>query len=320
MSKVSILIPTYKPTASFLKEAIGSLLAQTEQDFEVIICDEPTEVDTESIVKHYLQDKRFSFYRNPKRLGIGGNWNACLAKAKSPYIQYLFQDDLWEPRYLASALDVMEHNPSVGIVSLNHEYLCDEGIETEESYRDLENYKEEHLQEGLQKGKQFLSDWLKTELHPNVVGEPSFVMLRKSIVDRVGTFDEAMHQFLDVEYWLRMLAVSDVYYLPENYGAFRVHGDAASANNHQTGKGIFDRFACFQSLIKKLKGDPLQKEVVAARNKSLDGMARKFFQRLKNRKGITTAGSGSFRTFALLHPLTVLAACVRVLVHKERDT
>lgn len=316
--KVSILIPTYKPNPGFLKEALESLLSQTEQDFEVIICDEPTEVDTRAIVENYLHDKRFTFFQNGKQLGIGGNWNQCLQKATAPFVQFLFQDDVWEPHYLESALRVMQEHPSVGMVALNHEYLCDEGIASESGYRELEEMKDERMKEGLYEGKEFLKEWLGTELHPNLIGEPPFVMMRRSVVKNVGGFHENMHQFLDVEYWVRMLLVSDLYYLNGNYGAFRVHEEGASHRNQESGRGVFDRFTCIDQLINTLRGDPLQNEAIAAQNRALDVMVWKFLNRLKNGKSIQTTGSGALRSFAFRHPIRVFRSVARVLSERKR--
>ena len=134
MSKVSVLVPTYKPNPQHLSEALESLRGQTETDWECIICDEPTDTDTHAMVMDYMVDERFSFHKNEKCLGIGGNWNECYSKSSSDVITYLFQDDLWEPDYLETALQIFSEHHDVGLISMHHKYQYDEDLWTIEGY------------------------------------------------------------------------------------------------------------------------------------------------------------------------------------------
>ena len=96
---VDVLIPTYNPGAEHLRVALDALKAQTYTEWQAFIHDESDAVDVEVIVRPYLEDPRFQFMRSPKRLGIGGNWNACLTHTKNPVVAYLFHDDEWVPEY-----------------------------------------------------------------------------------------------------------------------------------------------------------------------------------------------------------------------------
>ena len=86
----------------------------------------------------YLSDPRFEFSRSPERLGIGGNWNACLKHGVAPYIQYLFQDDLWEPEYLARAIDPLVKDERIGIVSMEHTYQYEDEPPSQNMYEVLQ--------------------------------------------------------------------------------------------------------------------------------------------------------------------------------------
>ncbi len=57
MPKVSVLLPTYKPNPLHLTQAIEGLRAQSETDWECIICDEPTDVDAHAFIMEYLVDE-----------------------------------------------------------------------------------------------------------------------------------------------------------------------------------------------------------------------------------------------------------------------
>ncbi|MBM3231553.1 glycosyltransferase family 2 protein [Candidatus Peregrinibacteria bacterium] len=312
MPKVSVLIPTYKPDPRHLRETLQSLLTQTEQDFECILCDEPTKTDTKAIIAEYLRDKRFRYVRNSALLGIGGNWNQSLTHATAPVIAFLFQDDLWERDYLETGLKIFAANPGVGFVSQNHRYRYDDNLHTIEGYEVLQNIKREVLKPGLWKGSDFLKFWLQRNMHPNLIGEPPFVMLRREVMEEVGPFTETMPQFLDVEYWLRCLLVTDWYYADGLHGTFRVHGEAASYRNNASGEGLYDRLRCFEWLIGKFDGD-MRRFVIASRNRAVEDMAKKFLMRVKRRQGVSANGSKQVLWFVLKHPFVVAYAVTKVL-------
>ncbi len=312
MPKVSVLIPLYKPNTEHLKETLDSLMAQTEQDFEVIICEEPTEVDATPMLSEVLKDQRFQHHKNENCLGIGGNWNQCFSYSKAPVIACLFQDDLWSPDYLETALRLFEGYYTVGFISMNHDYQYDDDLWTKEGYEKLKQIKEEVLSEGMWGGRDFLERWLKREMHPNLIGEPPFVVIKREVMEEVGPFNEEMPQFLDVEYWLRCLLVTDWCYEEKKHGAFRVHGDAASFRNNESGQGLYDRLKCYEMLISRVSGN-LKRVAKESRKRAVQSMAEKFLNRVENKKGISSQGSGQVFNFALRHPLMVGTAGVKVL-------
>jgi glycosyltransferase involved in cell wall biosynthesis len=314
MSKVSVLVPTYKPNPQHLSEALESLRGQTETDWECIICDEPTDTDTHAMVMDYMVDERFSFHKNEKCLGIGGNWNECYSKSSSDVITYLFQDDLWEPDYLETALQIFSEHHDVGLISMHHKYQYDEDLWTIEGYELVKEVQKE-LMPGAQTGSEILEWWLKRNMHPNIIGEPPFVVLRKELMEKVGPFNEKMPQFLDVEFWLRCLQHTNWYYEKAQHGAFRVHGEAASAKNNASGEGLYDRLTVFEKLIKSLHG-PLKRTAIKSRNRSVQDMIEKFLNRVKHGKGTSSKGSAQVFKFVLRHPLVVGVATLKALKNR----
>lgn len=337
--RIDILVPTFNPNPEFLRQALDSILHQTEQRFRVFINDDASDIDVENILKPYLSDPRFSFRRNVKRLGIGGNWNACLntinrssdskiaaptnrdsriaapGSLDCPFVQFLFQDDRWYFNYLREMLTIFDKNPTVGFVSADHLYECEKNIPTEPIYENLRTFKNDHLAPGLHQGEAFLRWWLNHQLHPNVIGEPSFVMMRRDVIEQIGLFREDMPQFLDVEYWTRLLLKTHWYYHPEELGVFRVHRKAASFVNDEQGLGLLDRLRCFTAL-KTNAPCHLHPMIEDARNVALKGMVQKFFDRIAHKKNIHTKGSGMFPCFCLRHPILMGKTVMRVVWEK----
>ncbi|MFA6523297.1 MAG: glycosyltransferase [Candidatus Peribacteraceae bacterium] len=318
MPKVSILMPVYAPQPDFLREAITSVQKQTFTDWTLAIREDPSHVNTEEIVRPFLSDQRISFQRNPVRLGIGGNWNACLRSAAGTYVQFLFQDDLWEPEYLARSADALENSPSAGMVIAQHTYRA-EGTDAETfleaaGLRTIETMRG-GLRPGTTNGKAFLTDWLRRGLHPNIIGEPSFVMLRRSIVEQAGLFREDLHQNLDHEYWTRMLLLGDVHFQKDNLGTFRVHVGGASMMHDTTGEGIFDRLRIFVLLLHSLPDGELRNEANHSLHEQVRKMGSKFRHRVSDgKRAVGSGGMLRIIPFFLRHPLLLAEALRGVLI------
>ena len=78
MVKYSFVLPAYK--ACFFREAIESILNQTYSEFELIIVNDASPEDLDSIVNSY-SDERIRYYRNKENIGgrdLVAQWNECL--------------------------------------------------------------------------------------------------------------------------------------------------------------------------------------------------------------------------------------------------
>lgn len=293
--------------------ALECLKNQTNKDWKAFIHDDHVpESEAANIVKPYYESIPMLYKESDRRLGIGGNWNACVRSTSADYVAFLFQDDLWEPYYLESAVKVLRENPTVGFVSMQHRYQAESVQELGPIYGGVQEFRQKKVRPGLHIGRECLRFWLDHELTPNFIGEPSFVVLRRSTMELAGEFLEDMPQFLDSEYWMRMLQVSDWYNLRGDYGAFRVHPAAASAQNEASGAGIFDRLRCFQILVRSLKNHD-RAYAKLMRRKAVDGMIEKFFRRKEEGKKIG-AGSGGMKKIVLRHPLLIGRALLKYLV------
>src|ERR1700722_13168325 len=84
--RISICIPTYNGR-EHLRECLDSVRAQNYQDFEVLICDDQSSDETLGFARELAQgDERFRFIQNPRRLGLVGNWNNCVAISRGEWV------------------------------------------------------------------------------------------------------------------------------------------------------------------------------------------------------------------------------------------
>ena len=93
---VSVIMPSYK-CGRFISESIKSVLAQTYQNWELIIVDDYSCDNTiEEVQQFQADDKRISLFQNAENLGAAVSRNIALKHAKGRWLAFLDSDDLWE--------------------------------------------------------------------------------------------------------------------------------------------------------------------------------------------------------------------------------
>lgn len=131
--RVSVGLPVYN-AEKYLEKALDSILAQTYQDFELIISDNASVDRTQEICQTYAaRDARIRYYRNAKNLGAVPNFNRVLELATSEYHKWAPYDDLIEPDFLARCVAVLDQNPAV-VLCYSRAKIIDEAGNFEVDY------------------------------------------------------------------------------------------------------------------------------------------------------------------------------------------
>ncbi|MBR5851394.1 MAG: glycosyltransferase family 2 protein [Bacteroidaceae bacterium] len=123
MVKYSFVLPAYK--ARFFKEALDSILSQTYKDFELIIVNDASPEDLDSIVKQY-DDPRIRYYFNEENIGgkdLVAQWNHCLEYAKGEYVILASDDDVYHPEYLEKMDELVRKYPDVNVYRPRVQYI-----------------------------------------------------------------------------------------------------------------------------------------------------------------------------------------------------
>lgn len=105
---VSIITPTYN-CGKYIGETIESVIAQTYQNWEMIIVDDCSTDDTNSIVNNY-KDERIKYFKNIVNCGAAETRNRALREAKGEWIAFLDSDDLWSSDKLEKQVSFMKAN------------------------------------------------------------------------------------------------------------------------------------------------------------------------------------------------------------------
>lgn len=116
--KISILMGIYN-CAPTLREAIDSIIAQTYDNWEFIICDDGSKDESHAIALEYAakDPKRFRIIQNEKNLGLNATLNKCLRLADGAYVARMDGDDLCEPDRFEKLAAVLNDHPEYAIVS-----------------------------------------------------------------------------------------------------------------------------------------------------------------------------------------------------------
>ncbi len=179
---VSIIIPTYN-RAWIVKESILSVLAQTFQDYELIVVDDGSTDHTQAILDEF-QDRIEVIHQ--KNSGVSAARNHGVAASKGRLIAFLDSDDLWMPGKLAIQTEFFASNPDIRICQTDEIWIRN-GCRI--------NPKKYHKKPS---GEIFLPSLALCLV------SPSAVMMEKDFFTLMGGFDETLPACEDYDFWLRI--------------------------------------------------------------------------------------------------------------------
>ena len=105
---VSIIMPSYN-TAKYIKNSVNSVLAQTYQNWELLIVEDCSTDNTMEVLSTF-DDERIKVFVNERNSGAALSRNFALRQAKGRWIAFLDSDDIWHPQKLEKQIAFMEQN------------------------------------------------------------------------------------------------------------------------------------------------------------------------------------------------------------------
>jgi glycosyltransferase involved in cell wall biosynthesis len=203
---ISVVMPA-RNNAPYVREAIDSILGQTEGDLELLVIDDASSDDTAAVVSS-VGDPRVRLLRNEIRLGIAGSVNRGIAAARGEYIARMDADDVAMPTRLATQRAFLEAHPRVA--------LCGTWV------------------------RMFDGAWhrdRRLETHPermrcalllfNVLSHPTAMWRRGAFAQHGLTYDESFTNSEDYDLWCRASHVVGIANVPAVLLRYRVHGAQA---------------------------------------------------------------------------------------------
>ncbi len=223
---VSICIPIYN-ASKFINSIIDNINNLNYSNFELIISDDFSQDKSLELIKQ-LESSKTKIYTHP-RYGLVNNWNYCIQKAEGKYIKFLFQDDLITPDCIQKMVDIAETDNQIGLVFCPRSLISEQPINS--------NAFPENLHQGwfnlksIQSGVELLEDTNLLKHPHNKIGEPTAVLIRREVFDKVGLFDPSFKQYADLEMWLRIMTDYKVAFIDEKLASFRIHSNQATQMN-----------------------------------------------------------------------------------------
>ena len=230
---VSICIPMYNG-AAHLPECLRSALSQTFNDIEFVLVDDGSTDDTVRIAEEFARrDSRVRLFRNPKNLGLVGNWSKAVEHAKGDWIKFLFQDDFLAPNCVERMFNA--RNQEAMLIACQRAITFESG--TSEKVRDTytAHFSEHNLARAFPNQTSIdaarFAELLLLQPIFNWIGEPTAVMLHRSAFERYGQFNSNLVMFCDWEFFARVAVQTGVIFIAEPLATFRVHDRSVSATN-----------------------------------------------------------------------------------------
>ena len=136
--KISVCIPTYN-RAHFLSGAIASVQAQTISDWELVVCDDGSTDGTPELMAGYA-DSRIHYVRHAVNIGKSNNMRSGFAAATGKYFVKFDDDDRLMPDFLLKMSQVLDQNPTAGLVGSDH-WVMDEVGKVRSDWSDANSVK-----------------------------------------------------------------------------------------------------------------------------------------------------------------------------------
>ena len=185
MPNVSVIIPTYNQ-AMFLADAIESAIAQTYQNHEIIVVNDGSTDNTEVVAQRYNDKIRYLYQKNQ---GLAGARNTGIMAARGEYIALLDSDDIWDPSFLTTMIDLVHTTPGAAVYYCGIRYM-NEAKQNLPQSGGLDKYSEKDIYHQILRSNFLI---------------PSTIVINRKVVIAENLFDVSFRRLQDWELWIRLL-------------------------------------------------------------------------------------------------------------------
>lgn len=207
---VSVIIPCYNH-GSFLKFAIDSVIAQTYQDWEIIIVDDGS-TDNTGQVAAGSDDARIRYVYQDNR-GLSAARNTGLEHSSGEYVAFLDADDSWEPSFFEHTTSQLKHDDNLSMIYTRYRFM------------DHTGYLLPQIGGMALKGKHF-----RAKLFRGGFFGVHCAVIRRATLDIVGKFDLGLTSAEDWDMWLRISERFPVLGIEEPLAHYRIYPGSMSTN------------------------------------------------------------------------------------------
>jgi glycosyltransferase involved in cell wall biosynthesis len=239
---VSIIIP-YLNAERFIAETIESVLAQSYNDWELLLVDDGSTDSSAAIAERYERQHprklRCLEHANHQNRGLSATRNLGISRARGEFIAFLDADDVWLPHKLARQMTILDSQPEAMMVYGPSQKWFSWTGNPEDMQRDFV-YALGIPPDTLMKPPSLLALCLERRA---ITPCPSNILLRRAAVERVGGFEESfcgMYQHCEDQAFLaKVYASAPVFVASECWDRYRQHPQSISSKTKQSGDGYY---------------------------------------------------------------------------------
>ncbi len=213
MSATTIIMPAFN-VGPYIGDAIESVLAQTREDWTLVIVDDGSTDETDEVARSF-SDKRIEVIQQ-ENAGAAAARNRAAQGAQSPFLSMLDADDAWAPDYLEKMLGALEAAPDLAFVACDANTFADEKIPGNRCSDNVKMVPPVTLKRVAARAFQVYTA----------------VTMRRPWFESVGGFDNDLRNAQDFDLWIRILAAGGkAAYLDEPLAWYRLRDDSLSSND-----------------------------------------------------------------------------------------
>lgn len=216
-NSVCIVLPCYN-AAKYINETLESVLNQTYKNIEIIAVDDGSTDDTLRILKTYVPRISVLQHSNGVNRGAAASMNLGINASSTKFVAFLDSDDIFYPRKIEKQIDIFIKHEDIDLVYTNGHAISDEGHILYDLF--TPDFKEDNIP-----GKMLINCYMCAGM--------SNMMVRRTLLNKVGLFNEKLKYAKDHDLEIRMSEVAKFYYIPEFLMAYRKHPGQQSMNRQQ---------------------------------------------------------------------------------------
>lgn len=231
---ITLAMPVHNH-ARFLKQAIDCALAQTDQNFEILVWDDGSTDNPEEVVKTFT-DPRIQFFRSEENQGCWNTINKLLDRSRGDFFVVLAADDTTEPTILEKCRAEFKRDPFLEFVSTQNDFMSVENAELEPTY---------HIFRQIPKAINMnIESWWETLRHGNLYF--GLGMYRTKAVREVGGWEQQYKVLADYQMYLKLLPRYTPRIVEEPLIHTRIHGNNMSLLKMGEAKKLKHRYFAAQ--------------------------------------------------------------------------
>lgn len=223
MVRVSVVMPSYNHE-QFIAQAIESVLGQTMYDLELIVVDDSSGDNSNTIIES-INDTRLHHIPLPENVGACEAMNIALSHCTGEYVAVCNSDDIWERDKLERQLAIIETLPEVAAIFSDVIWIDTNG-------EPLTGAKLPHFSSIFAQPNRSRYGWIRHLIEcGNCLCHPS-VLIRRNIYTVLGNYNNMLRQLPDLDMWLRVVQAYEIHVMHDRLVHFRIHANNTSQQNH----------------------------------------------------------------------------------------